>query len=405
MGIFSCARGVSEDLWPRDFLVHFCSRLGHGLASENWSPPVMEMASGKRDKLPSRILSEAGTGPTTEEQIITVYEDISPVSGVRVNDDLFEFDDDIDRAIAFVGRINERFDRSFGLSVLSNARTPEALASLIDNAGEDEPTTAARVVSGAPSLFCFAASEEDVFDFANLRRLLDPAMQVYAVLPRLSLQRPGEWALSGQIAQHVEFVRAVHGSAPVHLLGEGIGGILAYEVAQQLLASGIRVVTLALVDTTGPDAVRLVPTWKVLLKRRIQEINVEITQRLYHRHSLSRGRPGRSGLLRRLRSFSARRTKSAGEASLRINMLKTEMFMRRAIAHHALSPYPGRVIIFRSSRSTPFLESDFTLGWRGLFPNGGLTVRVIPSYHGSMIKQPFVRFLAPELEAVLRNTG
>jgi thioesterase domain-containing protein len=365
----------------------------------------MEMAAGKRDKLPSRILSEAGMGPTTEEQIITVSEDIFLVSGVKVNDDLFELDDDVDRAIAFVGRINERFDRSFGLSVLATARTPAALALLIDNATKGEPITAARAVSDAPSLFCFAASEEDVFDFTNLRRLLDPAMQVYAVLPRLSLQRPGEWALSGQIAQYVEFVRAVHGRAPVHLLGEGIGGILAYEVAQQLLESGIRVVTLALVDTPGPDAVRLVPTWKVLLKRRIQEINVQISQRLYHRHSPSRGRPGRIGLLRRLRSFSAGRAKSAGEASLRINMLKTDIFMRKAVEHHALSPYPGRVIVFRSSRRSPFLESDFTLGWRGLFPNGGLVVRVIPSYHGAMIKQPFVRFLAPELEAVLRNTG
>jgi thioesterase domain-containing protein len=366
----------------------------------------MERAAAKRDKLPSRILSAAGKGTTTEEQIIMVYEDMFLVSGVKVNDDLFEFDDDIDQAIAFVGRINERFERSFGLSVLANARTPAALASLINNATEGEPTTAsARVVSDAPSLFCFAGSERDVFDFTNLRRLLDPAMQVYAVLPRLSLQRPGEWPLSGQIARYAEFVRAVHGSAPVHLLGEGIGGILAYEVAQQLLESGIRVVTLALVDTPGPDAVRVVPTWKVRLKGRIQEINVEITRRLYHRHSPSRGRSGRSGLLRRLRSFSARRTKSAGEASLRMSMLKTDIFMRKAIEHHALSPYAGRVIVFRSSRCSPFLESDFTLGWSGLFPNGGLMVRVVPSYHGSMIKQPFVRFLAPDLETVLRNTG
>ena len=83
-------------------------------------------------------------------------------------------------------------------------------------------------------------------------------------------------------------------------------------------------------------------------------------------------------------------------------MLNTEMVTKQLIENYIPAPYGGsRVVLFRSSKPSPYLRSDPTLGWRSLFPHGGLVVREIPSYHGSMLKQPFVGFLASELKRVV----
>jgi hypothetical protein len=96
--------------------------------------------------------------------------------------------------------------------------------------------------------------------------------------------------------------------------------------------------------------------------------------------------------------------KSTEEDVLRQKALQTDLLVRQLTMGHIPAPYCGRIILFRSSKLNPNLRSDRSLGWRSVFPHGGLVVREIPSYYGSMLKQPFVGFLASELRSVTGAT-
>src|SRR6185503_3759536 len=94
--------------------------------------------------------------------------------------------------------------------------------------------------------FCVVARYQDVPLFRNLAQHLGQDQPFYA------LQPPGHASFSKveALAHHyIETIKSVQAMGPYHLGGFNIGGIVAFEAAQQLRASGAEVSLLALVDT------------------------------------------------------------------------------------------------------------------------------------------------------------
>ena len=343
---------------------------------------------------------------TTENQIKDLYQDMF---GIRIepDEDFFEFDDDaIDHGIAFVGRINEYFDRSFDLSVLAEAKTPSALSQLIDGLKPCnwDIVHVGRSPNDTPPVFCFASSAESVLGYKTLQGEFDGVRSASIFLPPGGTGRRNTLDLQTQITRYIEIVQDLQIRGPYYLIGEGWGGVFAYEVANQLVSQGKQVALLALIDTPGPDAIEVIPSWRSMLRNRIQILNTRIAQRLYRSRLKKRkaDRINRSSIGRK--HFSRTRMKSTEEDVLRQKALQTDLLVRQLTMGHIPAPYYGRIILFRSSKLNPNLRSDRSLGWRSVFPHGGLVVREIPSYYGSMLKQPFVGFLASELRSVTGAT-
>jgi thioesterase domain-containing protein len=343
---------------------------------------------------------------TTEDQILSLYQDMF---GIRIepDEDFLEFDDDtMDHSIAFVGRINEYFDRSFDLSVLAEAKTPSALSQLIDDLKpcNGDIVHVGRSPNDTQPVFCFASSAESVLGYKTLQGEFDGVRSASILLPPGSSGWTNTLDLQTQITRYIEIVQDLQIRGPYYLIGEGWGGVFAYEAANQLVSQGKQVALLALIDTPGPDAVEVAPSWRSMLRKRIQILNTRIAQRLYRSRLkklngewISRWSTGR-------KHFSRRRMKSTEEDVLRQKALQTDLLVRQLTMGHIPTPYYGRMILIRSSKLNPDLRSDRTLGWRSVFPNGGLVVREIPSYYGFMLKQPFVSFLASELRSVIAAT-
>jgi thioesterase domain-containing protein len=347
--------------------------------------------------------SESTVGCTTEKQIQTLYQEMFGINSIGPEEEFPEFNDDgLQQGIAFLGRINEHFDRSFGLSVLAEAKTPASLALLIDGLMvRDADLIFIGSSSDAPPLICFAATEECVLGYRTLHRVLR-SRSIYILRPPHSLDGKKGLTLNAQVTRYVELIQNVQVTRPCHLIGAGNAGILAYETAQQLAKAGMPIAALVLIDTPGPDAIQIKSSWRVLLRSRIQALNTRITQRLFRQHSRNGTAVPTKGPSGMKFAFRAR-MKSTGEEILRKRMRRTEQLTGQLIKDHAPSPYSGRVTLFRSSKLSPSLKRDLTLGWRRLFPDGNLVVLEIPSYYGSMLKQPFVGFLAAELRQRLER--
>jgi pyochelin synthetase len=73
----------------------------------------------------------------------------------------------------------------------------------------------------------------------------------------------------------------------------------------------------------------------------------------------------------------------------------------RAIQTYQPQPYPGRVTLFRAG-DRPLDETDETLGWEALAADG-VSVRVLPGDHYTIVRQPHVAALADELRASIEE--
>ena len=145
-------------------------------------------------------------------------------------------------------------------------------------------------------------------------------------------------------ADYVEALVQVQPRGPYHLAGWSTGGVVAYEMAQQLVSAGQAVTLLGLIDSYTP----------------------RLSQQLEQR------------------------------AGAGLHDGETELFR----AHLALvddyqpRPYPGQVTLFRALQSP-----DADRGWKQLAA-GGLDVQSVQADHHSILKPPAVQVIADYLDQV-----
>ena len=93
----------------------------------------------------------------------------------------------------------------------------------------------------------------NVLGYHDLSRLLGTEQPFYALQSRgLSGAEEPLRSIEGMATAYLAEIRAVQPEGPYHLLGVCMGGVVAYEMAQQLSAAGQRVGLLALLEPRPP---------------------------------------------------------------------------------------------------------------------------------------------------------
>ena len=202
-------------------------------------------------------------------------------------------------------------------------------------------------------------------------------------------------------------MRAVQPQGPYHLGGDCLGGVLAYEVAQQLRAAGTDVALVAMIDSFHPRYRPYTPgpVYEGLHRLRLLlSFHLGTVIRLpwpekvkYVRSRTSRHRlVARSGLAARLRGLLTSRNVLPKDP-----LLRTQSALNDAFDAYEPKPYDGRVVLFRSAQQPFGIRRDAALGWNG-FP-AELEVRTIPAYFTTIVYEPAVRLLAVELRGCLED--
>jgi thioesterase domain-containing protein len=74
----------------------------------------------------------------------------------------------------------------------------------------------------------------------------------------------------------------------------------------------------------------------------------------------------------------------------------------RAWQNYTVYPYPGRLLLI-CSRTRPLFHSlEPDLGWSRI-ALGGVDKRVIPGHHLSILEEPYIQYLAMEVEEALEG--
>jgi acyl transferase domain-containing protein/thioesterase domain-containing protein/acyl carrier protein len=358
-----------------------------------------------------------------ESQLVEFFQELLGVARVGVNDDFFALGGHSLVAVRLFARIEKTFGLRQPMSVLFEAPTPAAVAALVrahaPAANETSPaaTAAAQVRrhihlvpmngaltgrAGARTPFFLAAGM-----FGNVLNLRHLAHLVGSDRPFHGLQARG---LFGDLAPHETFeeaardqlaeLREVQPHGPYLLGGFSGGGLVAYEMAQQLVAAGELVAALILLDTPlpGRDPIDAIDK----LHMHLQRIN----------------REGPSFFANWLRSRIAweqeRRRKAAGPAAADTGHFHDEAIeaaFRRALTRYDTQPYAGPVHLFRPALPVVYRLRGNRLAnqWREVIhaDNGwsryvrDLTVREVPGDHDAMVLEPNVRVLAAHIRRVL----
>ncbi|HZN20448.1 MAG TPA: amino acid adenylation domain-containing protein [Micromonosporaceae bacterium] len=326
-----------------------------------------------------------------ELRLARIWEQALRSSPVDVRASFFDLGGDSLLAIRVIDEASRVFGREVPLSVLLREPTIEGMAAAL-RAGPRPWTPLVEVTrgEGAP-FFCVHPAGGNVLCYADLARLVSP-QPFYALQARgVEGDDPPYDDVPAMAARYLADVRTRQPTGPYQLGGWSMGGLVAYEMAQQLHAAGEQVGLLVLVETPTPDLVKDLPDEAAALARLLDGLvpidldqlrQLPSAQRL--RHVLAEAELAQvvpPGL-------------DPGRAQQLFDVYATHV---EAVRRYQPRPYAGRTCLLRAAQ-TGVTAADY--GW-GRLLTGEWEVIEVPGDHETVVWPPNVHKLAEVLRAQL----
>ena len=223
------------------------------------SLPLTSNGKIDRDALPDPEPMRSGAHPPRDRLelcLAAIWEDVLKLRPVGIRDDFFELGGDSILALELVSQVESVCGRRLPISLLLEAPTVARQAEILRDASWSPawPAIVALQPHGdRPGFFCAAGAGTDVLSLVELPRHLGPDQPFYGLQPPgQDGQRAPLGAVDSLAAYFVREMRAVQPRGPYFLGGSSYGGIVAFEMAQQLVRAGEEVGLLALFDTRAP---------------------------------------------------------------------------------------------------------------------------------------------------------
>ena len=192
-------------------------------------------------------------------------------------------------------------------------------------------------------------------------------------------------------ARYLVDVRARQPSGPYLLGGWSMGGLVAYEMAQQLVAAGERVGLLALIETPTPDLVDDLPDEAAVLARLLEGV---VAVDLAGLRAMPAGHRLRHVLAEAER---ARVIPQGLDPDRAQHLFEVYTAHLDATRRYVPRPYGGPVCLILAARTEIAVGDD---GWGGLL-TGSWEVAEMPGSHETVVWSPNVQRLADVLRAQL----
>jgi acyl transferase domain-containing protein/thioesterase domain-containing protein/acyl carrier protein len=425
------AAQVEQGISPEDGMDALLRALGSGLPQvivSSMDLPALQRAAAHTEKeaatgvafeRPSLDTDFVGPRNAVEEKLAEFWSELLGVQKIGVNDNFFDLGGHSLIAVRLFRMIKKAFAVDFPISVLFEAPTIAQCAELVAQKNTATIETIGSAAAPAPTqnfvhLVAMQPgknpSETPLFVcagmFGNILNLRHLAIQVGQDRPVYGLQARG---LYGDHAPHETFeemardyigeIRAVQPEGPYLLSGFSGGGLVAFEMAQQLTEAGEEVAMLTLLDTPFPERVPLSMADRVAI--RTQDIRRE-GPAFFIRYAKWRVEWERQRL----------RDRNAGAASgEQFHSKEIQAAFLRALWRYQAKSYAGNVLLLRPKLRIAYRLSGGRLlnpdrepvhpdnGWSAYAPN--LAIIEVPGDHDAMVLEPNVRVLAGHLRKAL----
>lgn len=333
-----------------------------------------------------------------ELQLTKIWEKVLGLQPIGVRDNFFELGGHSLLAVQLFAEIEQIFAKNLPLATLLQAPTIEELASVLSQDTGSAPCSSLVAIQANGSktpLFCIHPIGGNVLEYLNLVKYLGSEQPVYGLqAPGIDGKQTPLNRVEEMAAHYIQEIRTLQPQGAYFLAGFSFGGLVAYEMAQQLHSQGQKVALLAMFDTHSP---LFLPNRSSLLKsvliRLGQLWELEHKERLNYIQSLVRWYFNKGDYKDFLRS-------QLSESLQNFEVLDANL---EASKNYVPPIYPGSVTVFRCSLQLPKYSHDPYLGW-GELVTGELESHEAPGNHDLMLREPRVRVLAEKLKLCLEKT-
>ncbi len=396
------------------------------LADRDHKPPMI----GPRDML--------------EFQLHQIWQQVLGISTISIRDNFFTIGGDSWQAMRLFVQIEKLTGQYLPMATLLTAGTIEELATLLRQKTSGSWSNLVSIQKGKPHLrpfFCIPGAGGNGLVIARIAQYLGKDQPIYSFLiPGLVGEELPFTRVEDMATYYLQALRQAQPEGPYLLGGYSAGAIIAFEVAQQLLAQGQKIDFLAIID--APAQAAYFKTVRRFTQQMAHLLHIspqkELTYFLFLRNFLFRaeylwhqglkdiwtsqsqrigrlfrppsGKPliqpeeetHQNGTAKTPQSYHTDRYGSQLEDPRMRSVFETNDL---AIRSYVPEPYPGRVWLFKSAEGYKRPEirlADPQQGW-GRVAAAGVDVFVVPGTHMDMVREPHVSVLGHYLKNCLEQ--
>jgi thioesterase domain-containing protein len=412
----------------------------------NINSPISQILDGYQGQTPTSDLLEKQPARSRkiiaprdelESRLLHIWKEVLEIKTISVDDNFFEIGGNSWLALKLFSKIYKKTGQDLPLSLLFQAATIEELSKVLSEKTLIKSWSPIVIVNEGekdPPLFCVHGAGGHILIYDDLAQHLGSDQPFYAIQAR-GVDGEEATARVEEMAKHyLEAVKKVQPQGPYLIGGYSFGGVVAFEMAQQIIKQGQKVLLLAIIDVPAQS-----PYLKTLMNligklgtvfQLKDDVRSKWFLRLRHYVVRSRYFINLDNQAKRiyLQSVIRKMLKVAGnqddqgrrsERHLLLdgfdmddrseeNIKILEMFKLNQQAYEEYIPekYSGDAVIFRSSKGYKNVDYDYSsdpyLGW-GKVVLGKIKTFEIPGDHNSMIREPNVQILADYLRSNLND--
>ncbi|WP_254173999.1 amino acid adenylation domain-containing protein [Planktothrix pseudagardhii] len=358
---------------------------------------------------------------TVEQQLQQIWSEVLKLPTVGMKDNFFTFGGHSLLAVLLMAQISRHFGKNLPIATLFSSPTIEQLASCLRSETHSLPWS--------PLVAIQSGTEKRPFFFVpgvggNVIYLYELARHLGSEQPFYGLQARGLDGESEPFTQleeiatyYIEAIQTVQPSGPYLLGGHSFGGVVAFEMATQLLKQGHEVALLAIIDVVAPivankpnysdeDEVAYLFDFASYIEYMFS-LKLEVSKETLA--SLSQEEQ-----LNYLKERLIRVNLLPPDAGIGLVRGLVQVYIASLKAHRAYLPsglQQAPITLFRSSEVDVF-EGDTeelkqrrkepALGWNEF--SSTIDIHVVPGNHSTMMQQPHVQVLATQLLSCLKQT-
>jgi len=324
-----------------------------------------------------------------ELRLKRIWEDLLSHRPIGVHDNFFDLGGDSVLAMSLMALVIQQTGSPISAAEIFRAPTISQLADTLRK--ELDPSDWSALVpiqpEGArPPLFCIHPGGGNVLCYLQLSRWLGPDQPFYGLqAPGIDGVREPLGSVREMAEEYVGAIRKTRPHGPYALAGWSVGGVIAFEMAQQFRAMGEEVSTLAIFDSG------VLYTFGVV-------------QAMF-----PQGQPGGFAFLRqpttqqvaefRIRSAPAKLVPDEADDAIAEQILRLFKGSVMAVIDYRPQPYDGTIELFQASKKLVRLQHQPFAEWSRVCND--VRVHEVEGSHLTMIHDPHVRGLADKLSRVL----
>jgi amino acid adenylation domain-containing protein len=390
----------------------------HIVLLEQW--PLTSNGKVDRKALPAPDFSRADTdasfaapGTPTEELLAQIWSRVLRVPAVGVTDSFFALGGHSLLAIRLLLEVEQECGVRLSLASMLKAPTVREMAQLLSRRHQGDSQWSSLVplqpLGERPPLFCAPPGGGGVFYYRTLATHIGKDQPLYTLEPRgLGDDLTPHETFEEMATYFIEQIRTVQPTGPYYLGGFSAGGVIAYEMAQQLQRRGEEVALVLLLDTApvrGELRKASKPRqqwWRLSyqLRKYLSELSACATPAAKWAYLRTNAREVAQRVKHRLTGRAWVRTVNPAQIALpEAYQALREAEEKAGRAYHPQS-YSGTVRLLRAQVPWPGQPLEPGLGWSALL-RGDFSEVQTPGAHYSFLEEPSVRVAATHIRQIL----